>query len=94
MFNNRKIDIKTIKSVYGSISDSNTNSENENREAKMRKIEDKLNQYNMLILRMEDGQNKTIMTQKLNELKIKLNHMRNAESLKQQKIIFKKLNPL
>ncbi len=94
MFNNRKIDIKTIKSVYGSISDSNTNSENENREAKMRKIEDKLNQYNMLILRIEDGENKTIMTQKLNELKIKLNHMRNTESLKQQKIIFKKLNPL
>ena len=61
-------DITKIKAEYERV--------NNNRDIKIRKIDDTLNHYTMIIMRMNDCERKRTMEHKINELKDKLNKIR------------------
>jgi len=88
-----KVNTKIIKNCYDiSKIKAEINRVNENKEAKIRRIEDTINEYNIKVCRMVDCENKRIMQNKLHELGVKINNMRKAESLKQREEAFKKQN--
>lgn len=88
-----KVNTKTIKNCYDITKiKAEINRVNENKEAKIRRIEDTINEYNNKVCRMVDCEKKRIMQNKLHELGVKINNMRKAESLKQREEAFKKQN--
>jgi len=88
-----KVNTKTIKNCYDITKiKAELNRVNENKEAKIRRIEDTIHEYNNKVCRMVECENKKIMQNKLQELGVKLNNMRKAESLKQKEEAFKKQN--
>lgn len=87
---NKSINIKSCYDI--SKIRAELNNKNENKEIKIRRIENKLNDYTMIILRMNDCENKFIMEQKINELKKKLYYYINNQTLKKMENQFKLTN--
>lgn len=88
-----KVNTKTIKNCYDITKiKAELNRVNENKEAKIRRIEDTIHEYNNKVCRMVECENKRIMQNKLQELSVKLINTRKAESLKQKEEAFKKQN--
>jgi len=88
-----KLNIKQIKNCYdiGTIKNE-MNRVNENKDIKMRRIEDTLHEYYNKVNSMLDCKEKTQMIQKLNEMKVKLYNTRRQDKNKEREIAFKNNN--
>ena len=65
-------DITKIRAEYQRV--------NNNRDIKIRRIDDTLNHYTMILMRMNDCERKRTMELKINELKDKLNKIRGGSA--------------